>query len=285
MILITGATGTIGAATVRALRSRGADFKIGVRSPDKAKRLEAASVEFDWDRPATFDAALRGVDKLFLLTPVSDRQVEYGKGLIAAAKKAGVRHIVKQSVIGADAEPGLALGRMHRDVERATLASGSTWTMLRPTFFMQNFVNYYGISPRQSGSVYMPWGQGRASWVDARDVGEVAAAALTEPGHEGKAYELTGGEALDGREVLAILGKALGKQYTYVDVPEDAARKAMLELQMPVWMVDGFMELNALIKNGYAASVAPGVRQVLRRAPRTVREWAEDLAAGPRGGS
>ena len=280
MILITGASGTVGTETVRALQAKSADFRVGVRSAEKAAQLGAGWVEFDWDRPATHAAALRGVETLFLLPPVSEEQAAQGKALVGAAKRAGVRRIVKLSVIGADTEPGITIGRMHREVERAMQGSGVAWTILRPTFFMQNFVNFYGLDPRADHTVYMPWGDGKASWVDARDVGEVAATVLTARGHEGKVYDLTGPEALGAQEVLTILGGALGKGYAYVDVPEDAARQAMLDMRMPAWMVDGFMELNGLIKNGYAAGVAPGVRQVLGRAPRAVRDWAEALAAG-----
>ena len=150
--------------------------------------------------------ALQGVEKVFLLTPISDKQMQYTQALVDAAKKAGVKHIVKLSVIGADAEPGIALGRS-TGMREAIKDSGLAWTMLRPTFFMENFINYYGADPKKDGTVYAAHGQGKACWVDGRDIGEVAAAVLTGKGHEGKTYELTGPRALGDGEVLAILGR------------------------------------------------------------------------------
>jgi uncharacterized protein YbjT (DUF2867 family) len=282
MILVTGATGTIGSSTVKALKAQGARFKVGTRSPDKLQGQGVETVLFDWDKPETFAPALQGVEKLFLLTPISEKQVEYTQSLVDAAKKAGVKHIVKLSVMGVEAEPGIALGRLHRASEKAIQDSGIAWTMLRPTFFMENFFNYYGADPKKDSTVYNPHGQGKAVWVDGRDVGEVAAAVLTGQGHEGKAYDLTGPEALGDAEALALLGEALGHKYTYVDVPEEGARKAMLDMQMPAWLVDGFMELNRLIKNNWVATPASGVKDVLGRAPRSFKEYAKDCAAGSR---
>lgn len=282
MILVTGATGTIGSSTVKALKAKGARFKVGARSPDKLKGQGVEAVPFDWEKPETFGPALQGVEKVFLLTPMSEKQVEYTQALTDAAKKAGVKHIVKLSVMGADAEPGISLGRMHRDGEKAIKNSGIAWTMLRPTFFMDNFVNYYGVDPAKDSTMYAAHGEGKAVWVDGRDIGEVAAAVLTSPGHEGKVYDLTGPEALSDAEVLAILGQALGHKYTYVAVPDEAALKSMQDMKMPAWMVEGYMGLNALIKNNWAATAATGVKDVLGRAPRSFKDYAKDYAAGDR---
>ncbi len=280
MILVTGATGTIGSSTVKALKAKGARFKVGTRSPDKLKGQGIDTVPFDWDKPETFGPALQGVEKIFLLTPISDKQTQYTQALVDAAKKAGVKHIVKLSVIGADAEPGIALGRMHGEGEKAIQKSGIAWTLLRPTYFMENFINYYGVDPKKDATVYLAHGTGKAVWVDGRDIGEVAAAVLTAKGHEGKVYELTGPEPLGDGEVLAFLGEALGHKYTYVPVPEEAARKALKDMGVPQWMIDGYAELDAMIRNGWAATPATGVKDVLGRPPRSFKEYAKDLAAG-----
>jgi uncharacterized protein YbjT (DUF2867 family) len=282
MILVTGGTGTIGSAAVKGLKAKGARFKVGTRSPDKFKGQEVETVLFDWDKPETYGSAMQGVEKVFLLTPISDKQTEYAQALVEASKKAGVKHMVKLSVMGVEAEPGIALGRMHRASEKAIQGSGIAWTMLRPTFFMDNFLNYYGVDPKKDSTVYLPHGQGKAVWVDGRDVGEVAAAVLTGTGHEGKAYDMTGPEALGAAEALAILSEVLGHKYTYVDVPEEAARKAMQDMQMPAWMVEGFLELHMLIRNGWSATPANGVQEVLGRPPRSFKEFAKDYAAGNR---
>jgi uncharacterized protein YbjT (DUF2867 family) len=279
MILVTGATGTIGSATVEALKSRGAKFKVGVRSAEKAKQLGAESTHFDFDDFNSYLPALQGVEKVFLLPPISASSLGYTLQLVAAAKRAGVKHLVKLSVIGADSDPGISLTRQHFAGERELRASGLAWTMLRPTFFMQNFVNYYGVDPKKDGPVYLAHAEGRTTWVDARDVAEVAAAVLTTEGHEGKVYDLTGPAAVSSAEALAMLGQALGHKYDYMNVPPEAADKALADMGAPLWMVDGFGELSWLIRNGYASAVAPGVTQVLGREPRTFESWARDFAS------
>ena len=140
--------------------------------------------------------------------------------------------------------------------------------------------DYYGVDPAGDCTVSLPLGDGKASWIDARDVAEVAAAVLTDDGHNGKTYVLTGPTALSAAEALATLGEALGHTYTYVDVSEDESRRAMDEAGIPAWLIDAYSELNAVIKNGYASGVAPGMREVLDREGRTFAEFARDLAAG-----
>lgn len=278
MILLTGATGTIGKATLAALQATGRQIRVAAHSPHKVAAPGAEVVAFDWDNADDYLPAMQGAEKVFLLTPNSERQVGYVLQAVAAARRAGVKHIVRLSVLGADADPGIALGRQHFAAERELKASGIAWTMLRPTFFMQNFVNYYGVNPQADSQVYLPHGNGKAAWVDARDVGEAAAKALSADGYEGKIFELTGPQALTTAEVLATLGEALGHKYAYADVPEDAARKAMEDMKMPLWLVDGFMELHALVRHGYAAGLANGIQQMLGREPRSVRDWAQSLA-------
>jgi uncharacterized protein YbjT (DUF2867 family) len=279
MILVAGATGTVGSATVAALKAKGVDLKVGSRSPEKAEALGAAAVELDWDRPETLPAAVAGVEKAFLLTPVTNQLESLTRAFVDAAKQAGVRHVVKLSVIGAGPE-SIALGRQHGAGEEAIQSSGLDWTMLQPTSFAQNFVNYYGVDPARDSTVSLPLGDGKASWIDARDVAEVTAAVLTEDGHQGKTYVLTGPTALSVEEALATLSEALGHTYTYVDVSEDESRRAMDEDGIPAWLIDAYSELNAVIKNGYASGVAPGMKEVLGRDGRTFAEFARDLAAG-----
>jgi uncharacterized protein YbjT (DUF2867 family) len=277
MILVTGATGTIGKATVAALKATGTPFKVGLRSPDKAKALGVDAVSFNWDDPSTYVPAMKGAERVFLLTGATEKAHGYTLLAVAAAKRAGVKHLVRVSVIGANVEPGIALGRQHRACERELEQSGLAWTMLRPTFFMQNFFNFYGVTRENGGTVYLANGSGQVSWVDARDVGAVAAQVLTGKGHEGKAYDLTGGEALSTAQACEQLSAALGKACTYVDVPEEAARQAMEGMGIPPWYADGLGELAMLIRMGYAAGVANGVSDVLGRAPTSFAAWAASM--------
>lgn len=279
MILLTGASGTIGEATLAALRAGGQQIRVATRSPKKVPK-DVETVPFDWDDLDSYLPAMQGVEKLFLLTPNIERQVGYVLQAVAAAKRSGVKHIVRLSVLGSESEPGIILSRQHYAAERELKASGIAWTMLRPTFFMQNFVNYYGVDPNADSQIYLPQGRGKAAWVDAVDVGEVAAKVLSSNDYEGKVFELTGPQTLSAEEVIAMLGEELGHQYSYVDVPEQNVRQTMENAGMPLWLVDGFLELHALIREGHSANLAGGVEEVLGRKPRSVRAWAQSLRSG-----
>ena len=285
-ILVTGATGTIGSQVVNALsKKEGVTVYAGVRNdgknaPDKAEKLKRGNVtpvDFDYDKPETLAAALKGVDKVFLLTPFTPNQVELGIRLVDAAKAAGVKHLVKLSALGAEQEPGIQLGRWHRAIEKHVEASGLAWTFLRPNNFMDNFISYY--PPDKEGAIYLPWGNGACSFIDARDVGAVAAAVLTSSGHEGKAYVPTGPEAFTIAQAASTLSEVTGRAIKYVDVPEAAARKAMLDMGVPAWMTDGMMELHAIDKAGYATIVTTDVKTLTGQAPRSFRDFARDNAA------
>lgn len=277
MILLTGASGTIGRATVAALRAAGENFEVASRTPATLAAQGIPGVTLDWDDLDTYLPALRGKDRLFLLTPNSERQVGYVLQAVAAARRAGIKHIVRLSLMGADADPGTILGRQHLAAEREIRASGMAWTTLRPSFFMDNFVNYYGVDPARDSQVFLPNGQGKAAWIDPADVGEVAARVLIDHSHAGRTIGMTGPELLSTADALAVMGSVFGHQYTYTDLPELAARPAMEANGMPLWWVDAFLELNATVRSGEAAWLADGVQEVLGRPPRTVRAWAQRL--------
>jgi uncharacterized protein YbjT (DUF2867 family) len=277
-ILVTGATGTIGTQVVAALAAHGASVRAAARGATKASLPAGVEgVELTLGDTPSVDRALAGVSAAFLLTPFAQDQVALGTHFIDRAKAAGVKRIVKLSAIGSDSEPGIQLGRWHRAIERHLEASGLECTILRPNNFMQNFVGYY--PPDKEGTIYLPWGTGAASFIDALDVGRVAAVALTSSGHGGKAYTLTGPTAFGIAEAAATIGKATGRTIRYVDVPESAAKSAMLAAGMPEWMTDAMMELHAIDKAGYAAVVTDDVAKLTGKPARTFAEYAAESAA------
>jgi uncharacterized protein YbjT (DUF2867 family) len=273
-ILVTGATGTSGSEVVKALSARGADVRIALRNTEKTSAANA--VRFEWDDAPSIRAALAGVERAFLLTPFSESQADYGKAFVRAAKEAKLAHLVKLSVIGADAEPGITLGRWHREVEKAIEASGIPFTFLRPTNFMNNFVSYY--PPDHEGNLYLPWGDAKISFVDARDVGAVAARVLTEQGHAGKIYTPTGPAAFTGTEIADELARAWSRPIRYVDVPEAAAKQGMAQAGVPGWMNDAMLELHAICKAGWVATVTDDVADLTGQAPRTLAQFAKESA-------
>src|SRR3954466_2737022 len=227
-ILVTGATGTIGREVIRHLSKKGAAVRAGTRDAGKARAQFGESVEltsFDFEDTASYPAALKDVEKLFILPPLLPNQVEVTIALVDAAKSAGVRHIVNLSAVGADPAATFTIGKWHSQTDEHIRQSGLGFTVLRPNSFMENFINYF---PPRDGVIYLPWGEGKASFVDARDTGAVAAETLTADNHEGKTYDLTGPEALGIADVARILSTVAGHDIRYIDVPEAAARDAML---------------------------------------------------------
>src|SRR5438552_17809529 len=241
-VLVTGATGTIGRDVAKQLARKGAAVRAGVRDQAKARKQFGADIAlatFDFEDTSSFPGALEGVEKVFLLPPLMSNQVEVAYAFVDAAKRGGVRHIVKLSAIGADASPPYTFGKWHAANEQHIRESGLAITFLRPNSFMQNFITYF---PPRDGTIYLPWGNGKASFVDTRDIAAVADEALTSDGHEGKTYTLTGPAALGIADVAQILSNVAGREIHYVDLPEPATRDGMLHAGVPQWQLDAMME-------------------------------------------
>src|SRR5438067_6202973 len=266
-VLVTGATGTIGRDLVKIFSENGVPVRAGVRDQAKATKQFGANIAlatFDFEDAASFPDSLKDVEKVFLLPPPIPNQVAVTNAFIDATKRAGVRHIVKLSVIGADTEPPFAFGKWHAASDQHVRESGLAFTFLRPNSFMQNFINYF---PPRDGAIYLPWGNGRASFVDTRDIAEVAAQALTNESHANQTYTLTGPEALSIGGIADILSKTAGREIKYVDVPESAARDGMLQAGLPPWQVDALLELQAINKESCWSAVTQDVEKVTGRPP------------------
>lgn len=281
MILVTGATGTTGRQIVEELRRAGATgVRALVRDPARAAFVREAgfeTAEGDFDRPETLAAAFEGVGRALLLTPPSPQTFEHNRLFIEAAAKARVRHVVKLSAIGADASGPDGFGRWHGQSEDFLKSSGLAWTMLRPNFFMQNLLGQAG-QIAATGSIFQPVGDARASFIDARDIAAVAAHALTEGGHEGRTYTLTGPGALSYGDVAAQLSEASGRNIEYVPVTPGQFREGALAAGLPEWLVSALERLNELFASGRVAEVTDDVRRVARREPTAFAKFARDHA-------
>jgi len=283
-ILITGATGTVGSEVVKQLSAKGENIivKAAARSAtdntfENLNRVQV--VQLDYDKPDSLAVALKGVDKLFLLTPFQSNMVDLTSNLVSEAKKAKVKYIAKQSVMGADAEPGITPGRLHRQAEKIIEESGIPFTFLRPNFFMQNFVNYYSNLIRSQGAFYTPAGDAKVSFVDVRDIAAVAVKSLINDNQQkGSAYNITGGEALSYGQAAEILSKAVGKKINYVNVTDQDARKGMKDMSMDEWTIKSMIELFEITRAGYVSEISPIVEQVTGNKPITFSQFAKDYA-------
>ncbi|WP_018476961.1 SDR family oxidoreductase [Pontibacter roseus] len=279
-ILVTGATGTVGREIIKQLSLQDRHVRAGVHSVitgENLKRLPGVEiVEIDFRKPESLHAAFTHVDRLMLITPMTEDQQEMARNLVDEARKKEVKHIVKLSALGAGAEPGIQLGRWHRDIEKYIEESGIPYTFLRPASFMQNLVNYNAETIQKEGKFYMPMGDGKVSFIDTRDIAAVAVEALTNDGHDSQVYELTGPAALSHAELAAILSEETGREISFVDVPEDAVQQGMLSQHMPEQLVNALLELYAVQKAGKSSGVTNTVQEVTGRAPHSFRQFVRD---------
>lgn len=281
MILVTGATGTVGSAVARALLAAGAPVRLATSTAAKAAAAKAEgrdAVALDFAKPETLAPALAGAEAVFLLGATLPDQAALETNVVNAAKAAGVKRLVKLSVIHADRE-AYGFARVHRAVERAIEASGIPHTFLRPNGFMQNVPNYYAGSVKAQGAFYGGAGDGAISHVDVADIAAVAAKALTEKGHEGKAYTITGPEALTYAQVARKLSDAVGKPVSYVDLPPDALKQGLLGAGMPEFYADLLVDLHLNYRAGGGADVSPDVERVTGRKPRTFDAFLKENLA------
>ncbi len=274
MILVTGPTGNIGSLLVEQLLEHGAPVRALLRNPDKEKAktdaLRARGVEIargDLARPDSLPAALRGVERAFLLTPVSQETVAWKRNLVDAAKAAGsVRHVVNLSVSGAAPDAPFPLGQWHWQAERDLEASGLAWTHLRPTDLARFAVQGFLATAREQGAFYSTVGTGRVAMVDEGDVAAVAARVLLDPAaHAGKTLHLTGPAALTYDQLAGELSTALGKPVRYVNVSPAQAKDSMLQAGLPEWVADFINALHDMESKDLASTVSADVERITGR--------------------
>jgi uncharacterized protein YbjT (DUF2867 family) len=278
MILVTGATGTIGSELVRQLAARGEKVRALTRDPARAR--VSAGVEVvrgDYRDPASVKAALSGATALFAVGVLGPGDAEQDAELVAAARAAGVRRVVKLSAIGTGDPAVGPAGNWHLGGEQAIRAGELEWTILRPSSFASNTLSW-AEAIRSGTAVSNMTGSGTQGVVDPRDVSEVAAEALLAPGHTGRVYTLTGPELLTTAGQAAILARVLGRPVTTVDVSPDALREQFLAAGMSETYAEGVLAGTAYVRAGRNAVVTEDVRDVLGRTPRTYERWARDHA-------
>ena len=278
MICVTGASGTLSSEVIRQLKRQAIPFRAAYFSKRAAEIARARGIEavtFDYNHPHTLRAAFDACDTLFLLGPNALNQTELELNAVEAAKAAGVRYIVKQSVMGA-AEEAYSLAKIHRAVEKAIETSGLAWTFLRPNSFMQHAVTFMGPTIRAEGAFYSASDQARISHIDVRDIAEVAVATLTTEAHEEQIYTLTGPEALTYDEMAEELSKALGRVIRHVSLPSRDFKEGMLAEGMPEAIADRMLDLERYFREDRAGTITDDVKRVTGRVPRRFADYVRD---------
>jgi uncharacterized protein YbjT (DUF2867 family) len=281
MILVTGANGTTGREVVGHLAAAGRPVRAMVRKPENAEGLPREGVEVvlgDFSDLGSLESAMTDIDAVFMISFEHPEILELQGNVIAAARQAGVRIVARLSSASADPGSDTPLIRTHGEGDLQLARSGVPYVLLRPQWFNQNFLTYC-----PGGVVGLPAGAARLAFVDTRDIAAVAIKALSEPGHEGRSYVLTGPEALSHAEVAALLSRATGRRFVYEDVPPEAYRRSLLEGGASEHQADAVSGLLAEVRRRGVAEVHDDIERVLGRPAisfgQFARDYAEALAA------
>ena len=279
-ILVTGATGKVGSALLDNLGTADIDLRALVRDESEAQSLGERGVEVvsgDLMQPETLGPALEGVSAVFLLTPIHPQQVRQATNVIDAARESGNDpRVVRLSVHQASHQAPTRVSRQHAEIEDRLVSSRLPYTLLRPQSFMQNTLMSAPTVARQ-GKIFQPMKGGRLGMIDARDIGEVAARILSEDGHEGRTYTLTGPAAISFHDVAEALGEVLGKEVTYVPIPQEKAKEAMLGRGIPEWVADALNEYAEAHSEGYSDWTTGDFERLTGHPATSYKEFASDF--------
>jgi uncharacterized protein YbjT (DUF2867 family) len=280
IVLVTGATGTTGSALLRLLEAKDVAVRAIVRRESDAARLaptSATAVAADFDDVDSLRTALSGVQSVYLVTPSSPEAEAQQVRFAELAAEAGVERLVKLSQFAADEASPVRFLRYHAAVEQRIRELGIGYTFLRPNLFFQGFLAFRTMIAKQ-GRFFAPIGGARVSAVDVRDIAAVAAVALTEPGHLGKTYTITGPAAITHDDLARAISEAIGREVTFAEVPPEAFVAALRAFGVPPWQADGLAEDYAHYARGEAADVYPTVHDLTGDRPRDVVRFARDHA-------
>ncbi len=274
MILITGASGTVGKVVLQEACRRESSVRAMYRSKEEAAKAPSGceAVLADYSDEQSLRNALNGVTSVYVVCSPIPQLVELESHMLDACKEAGVKHVVLNSALGAG-DYAKSFPGWHRKVEDKLKATGMSYTILRPNGFLQNVAVYHAPSIRAQGAFYVAMGDAKVSYLDVGDIAVVAFRALAGGAHAGKTYELNGPEAISNQELAKRISKAAGRTVNYVDIPESAQREALLGLGMPEWQVTALLELQQYYKQGGGAKTDGLLKTLIEREPVTLDQY------------
>ncbi len=274
MILITGASGSVGKVVLQEAIQKASKVLAMYRSKEEAAKAPAGceAVLADYADRQSLLKALNGVNSVYVVCSPIPQLVELESNMLDACREAGVKHVVLNSAMGAG-DYGKSFPSWHRRVEDKLKGMGMTYTILRPNGFLQNIVVYNAPSIRAQGAFYAAMGEAKVSYLDVGDIAVVAVRALQAGVHTGKIYELNGPEAISNTELAKRISKVTGRAVNYVDIPEAAHREAMLGLGMPEWQVAALLELQQYYKQGGGAKTDGLLKALIEREPVALEQY------------
>jgi len=273
-ILVTGATGNVGAEVVKALELANQETIATVVKQDDLKKFPPKkAVVFDFADSNTWEPALEGVDRVFLMRPPAIADVKtYLFPFIDLALQKGIKHIVFLSLQGVSFNPLTP----HFKVEKYLIRKKAPYTFLRPNFFMQNLSTFYKDDISQNDEIYLPAGKGRTSFVDVRDIGAVAAEVFTGPDHIGKAYTLSGSESLDYYQVAEILSNELGQTIMYQNPTVAEYVERLRANGSPDEFIKVQKMLYFVVRHNFSSGTKSDIAKLLGREPIAFKQFAHD---------
>ena len=274
-IMVVGSTGTVGSEVLRQLVEVGARPLALIRDGHPGQSAingDVDRVTADLNRPETVDAALVGVDRLFLLTRQTSRQLAQERAVIAAAARAGVGRVVKLSVFRADERSPLQIARQHAEAERLLQESGLLHTVLRPVFFMQNL-----LAMVRGDGIATAARDGRVAMIDARDVAAAAVAALLSIPAEGRIHTLTGPEPLSFDQVAELVGRQVGRGIRHLRVPVEVVGERFRAAGAEPWFADDMAMLHGMLADGYEDLVTNDVARLTGAPPTPLDRFGQDV--------
>lgn len=280
-ILVVGATGKVGRHVVAGLVEKNVTVRALSRAAERAVESLPPGVEIkegDLANPADVRAALAGIDRVYLATDSSAEQVSLETHFIDVAQEMGVDRLVKLSAVGARPDHFVVLAQGHAAIEQHLAQSGVPAVILRPNWFMQNFLGSAETIAGQ-GAIYGSAAEGRVAFVDARDIAAVAGQALTGEGHIGRTYLVTGSEALTFAEAADRIGRGIGRPVTYVNLSDEDLRNALTQAGLPEEMIAVVLQINRNAREGNLAETTTIVADLTGRPARSLETFARDYAA------
>src|SRR2546421_3859935 len=271
MILITGASGSVGKAVLQEAIRKASKVRAMYRSKEEAAKAPSGCEArlADYADKRSLSKALDGVTSVFVVCSPIPQLVELESNVLDVCKESGVKHVVVNSALGAG-DYDKSFPGWHRKVEDKLKASGMEFVILRPNGFMQNTITYLAPSIKAQGVFYDAMGNAKTSYIDVRDVAAVAAKTLTTDGHAGKIYELNGPEAITQDDLAKRIAAKSGREGKHVNISREAHQKAMFDLGMPAWQGTALIELQDYYVSGRAAAVDGVVEKVLGKPARTM---------------
>lgn len=274
MILITGASGSVGKAVLQEAIRKGSKVRAMYRSKEEAAKAPSGceAVLADFTDKQSLRKALNGVNSVYVVCSPIPQLVELESNMLDVCEEAGVKHVVQNSALGAGDYPK-SFPSWHRKVEDKLKGMGFSYTILRPNGFLQNIVTYNAPSIRAQGAFYAAMSDAKVSYLDVGDIAVVAVKTLQGGAHAGKTYELNGPEAISNQELAKRISRVSGRTVNYVDIPESAQRDAMLGAGMPDWQVTALLELQQYYRHGGGAKTDGLLQSLIERAPVTLNQY------------